>query len=70
MPLAAHDRAFDKARRERDEVGDELVERVGPAALRELVLDLDLHAVDAVLRGLQNLEPKLLRHDLFKLCEL
>jgi len=70
MPLSPHDGAFDERTRERDKVGDELVEGFRPAALSKLVVDLDLHAVDRVLRGLHNLESVLLRDQLFELCHL
>jgi len=70
MALSAHDRPFDKGSGEGDQIGYELVEGISPAALSELVLDLDFHPIDAVLRRLQNLEPELLRHDLLELGEV
>ena len=52
-PLPTDNGPLDERRREGDDVGYELVERLAPAALLELVLDLVLHPVRAVLRFLQ-----------------
>ena len=70
VPLPADDGPLDEGCRERDEVGDELVERIRPATLSELVFDPGLHPINAVLSRLQNLEPELLSHGLFELCQL
>ena len=70
VALPADDGALHEGSRERDEISDELVERVGPATLSELVFDPGLHTIDAVLRRLQDFEPELLSHGLFELRQL
>ena len=68
--LAADDRAFEERSGESDQIGDELVERISPAALRELVRYLVSHLVSTVLCVLQHPEPEVLANHLFEFSQL
>ena len=70
VTLPTDNRPLDEGAWEGNEVGDKLVEGVGPTALCKLVVDADFHPVDPRLRHLENLEPVLLRHKLLEFSHL
>ena len=62
--LTAHHWPFDKRAGVSNQISNEVVKRITPAALRKLILNLELHLVGANLRLLQNIKAVVLRHHL------